>query len=173
MQEKNSINHIAKSFSYLAWILALAGLTLIFSKILDRQENPNQNLDTNQTAQYKEVTLKDNRANHYVFTGKINNIDVVFLVDTGATDVALSEQLAKKLNLRKGLAGLASTANGITQTFQTKITRLEIGQIILKDVDASIVTGMDSQDSVLLGMSALKDLEMIHKNGELTIRQYY
>ena len=172
MQEKDSTQRLGKGFGYIAWILALAALTYFFTGIIDRQEFPNQQIDTNQINNYKEVILKDNRANHYVFTGKINQIEVRFLVDTGATDVALSQSLAKKLNLRQGQQGVASTANGNTRTFQTNIDELKIGDITLNNVDASIVTGMDSDDSVLLGMSALKNLEMIHKNGELTLRQY-
>jgi len=172
MQEKDSTQQLGRGFGYIAWILALGALTYFFTGVIDKQEFPNQQIDTNQTKNYKEVILKDNRANHYIFTGKINQVDVTFLVDTGATDVAMSQNLAKKLNLRQGQQGIASTANGNTRTYQTNIDELKIGEITLNNVDASIVTGMDSNDSILLGMSALKNLEMIHKNGELTLRQY-
>ncbi|BCE03484.1 retropepsin-like aspartic protease family protein [Marinicellulosiphila megalodicopiae] len=172
MSNKDSTQQLGKGFGYVAWFLALAAMTWFFSGVLDRQENPNNRISTNQNDAYKEVILKDNRNNHYVFTGKINQKEVVFLVDTGATDVALSESLANKLNLTKGSRGIANTANGETRTYQTWIRQLNIGDITLYDVQASIVTGMDSEDSVLLGMSALKNLEMIHKNGQLTLRQY-
>jgi len=173
MQEKDSTQKLGKGFGYIAWALALGALTYFFSSALEKRENPNQTLSANQSSSYKEVILKNNRANHYVFTGNINKKSVVFLVDTGATDVALSENLANQLNLPRGRPGFANTANGTTKVYQTSIDRLDIGPITLTNVNASIVTGMDSDDSVLLGMSALKNLEMIHRNGELTLRQYH
>ncbi|MCJ8313416.1 MAG: retroviral-like aspartic protease family protein [Saccharospirillaceae bacterium] len=173
MQENETTQKLGKGFGYIAWILALAALTYFFTGVLERKEYPNQQLDTNQTNSYQEVILKDNQNNHYVFTGKINQVQVTFLVDTGATDVALSESLANKLNLVKGRSGIATTANGNTRVYHTNINELKIGEITLHNVDASIVTGMAADDSVLLGMSALKNLEMTHRNGELTLRQYY
>ena len=101
MQKKDSTQKLGKGFGYIAWTLALGALTYFFTGVLDKQEFPNQQLDTNQTNAYKEVILKDNRANHYIFTGKINQVNVTFLVDTGATDVAMSESLADQLNLIK------------------------------------------------------------------------
>ncbi len=151
------------------WVIALALLTLFFAEEESRWFNPNQDPQTRTTQEgVKEVVLQANRQGHYVATGAINNLPADFLLDTGATTVALSEDLAIFYGLNKGKAGFASTANGTTRIYLTHIERLQIGDIVLYDVSASINPGMD--DFILLGMSALKQVELIQRDNLLTLR---
>jgi aspartyl protease family protein len=152
------------------WILALIVLTFVFGEWEDHQMNPNRAPSTSQQANSREVTLQQNNSNHYVVPGKINRHPVIFLVDTGATDVVLSENLAHQINLPFGPRGTAITANGTVSTWFTRLESLEFANIQLTDIRASITPGMKGNE-VLLGMSALKFLELSQKDDTLIIRQ--
>lgn len=156
----------------LAWISLLALLTFYFGDVLERQRNPNRNIATEVGAQgVREVALKRNRMGHYVASGTINGEAVVFLLDTGATGVAIPEHLARRLNLPRGRAFITNTANGRTRSYQTRLGEVAIGDIRLKNVDAAITPGL-SMDEVLLGMSFLKYIEFTQRGNTLTLRQY-
>ena len=159
-----------KLFLNLTWVLLLIGLGLFFNQYLNKKNNPNQNPRSQLINGYTEVILKRNPQHHYLANGTINGTTVTFLVDTGATLVALSDELAKKLNLTRGLQGTAHTANGTTTTYSTTLNSLTLGAITFKNIPASITLGMQGNE-VLLGMSVLKEVELVHKNGELRIRQ--
>lgn len=155
----------------LSWVVILGLLTLFFTKILDRQYNPNQNVQTNVlTDGVKEVILDSSRHGHYVATGQINSRDVVFLVDTGASFVSVPEKLAGRLGLEKGAPGVAVTANGHVTVYETVLDQVSLGDIVLNDVRGNINPGMRG-DEVLLGMSFLRNLSLTHEDGKLTIRQ--
>ena len=156
----------------IACVAALGLLTAYFGGLEKKQYNPNQNPESLTDQQSAIVQLKRNRFGHYVVTGTINNQNVEFLFDTGATDVVIPESIARDLGLRKGKAGLAYTANGSVTVYGTQIEQLTIGKIILYNVRASINPGMD-RSSILLGMSALKQIEFLQKGDSLTLRQLY
>lgn len=160
-----------KIFVNISWILLLIGLGYLFQQLLDHKANPNQTPVSMRTDAFTEVVLTRNQHHHYVANGYINDFPVTFLVDTGATNVSIGADLAERIGLERGYQGIAHTANGNTTTYATTLSSLSIGDIRFEKVRASITMGMRG-DEVLLGMSALKDVELIHKNGELTIRQH-
>src|SRR5210317_776554 len=82
--------------------LGLLLLTLVFSEILDQQNNPNQSIATVQGGGFEEIVLQRNRMGHYVFDGEINRHKVTFLVDTGATTTAIPVNLQRTLGLKPG-----------------------------------------------------------------------
>ncbi len=170
--DSSSTSTLGKVFINLSWILLLVALSVFFSSYLKNRTNPNQQPDSASREGVTEVVLKRNYQHHYVANGLINGTPVTFLVDTGATHVAIGPKLADKIGLERGYEGTAYTANGTTRTYDTRLAQLQLGDIQLNDVRASITMGMDG-DSVLLGMSALKDIELTHKNGELTMRQIH
>ena len=155
---------------YGAWLLALVLLTLGFNRWLDNQRNPNQSVLSTRTANAVEVTLIQNRYGHYHATGSINDAPVEFLLDTGATHIAVPGDLAARLGLVRGPAGQAQTANGVVTTYATRLARVRLGEIELREVKAHISPAMEG-DQVLLGMSFLRDLEFSQRNGQLTLRQ--
>ena len=152
-------------------ILGFLLLVLVFSKILDRQHNPNPSVATLQTGEFQEIVLQRNRQGHYVFDGEINQRPVTFLVDTGATTTAVPGELQRRLELRTGPATSVSTANGVTTAYLTRLEQLALGEIELFDVGASIIPGMGG-DQVLLGMNVLKHFELVQRDGQLIIRRY-
>lgn len=170
-QDNNGMGRIMLS---MAFILALAMLTWFFRDVLDKQHNPNQQIKNSLNNDgIPEVVLQQNRQGHYYATGLINNQPVNFLLDTGATDVAVPAELAKKLNLKPGPEIHASTANGNIIARMTKIDRIDLGAISLKNVRATILPSMGEDNEILLGMSFLKNLEMIQRGNKLILRPYY
>lgn len=151
--------------------LALIALTVYFDGWLDNQRNPNQTPASYETdTGNREVVLQRNRQGHYVAGGSINGIPVTFLLDTGATDVAIPENIARSAKLTAGYAGQAATANGIVTVYATQVNELSIGNITLNNVAASITPSMPG-DTILLGMSALKQIEFTQRGETLTLRQ--
>lgn len=159
-----------KLMLFAAWIGAAVLLTWLFAGELERQENPNQVVETARLEEGIEVKLTRNRMGHYVATGRINDRRVRFFLDTGATHVAVAESLARDLGLERGAPSRTRTANGMVVTYQTVLDRVELGGIEIRDVTASINPGMSGSD-VLLGMSFLKHLEMIQRGDQLLLRQ--
>jgi len=102
--------------------------------------------------------------------GAINGQVVHFMLDTGATDVAIPEALAHELSLERGSPVLLSTANGRTEGYRTRLTSLQLGDIRLQNVRAIVVPGLDGA-TVLLGMSALQQLEFTQRGGTMLLRQ--
>ena len=162
---------MGKGMIIVAWLCLLGLLTFYFSKYLDEQNNPNQELVGIQTANFKEIRLQRNRYGHYVSSGKINNRPVTFMLDTGATNISIPERLAKQLNLKPGFIMTVGTANGDIEVYSTSLDKVSLGPIELHHVSANINPYMDG-DEVLLGMSFLKHLNFSQEGDQLLIRQY-
>jgi aspartyl protease family protein len=166
-----STKGVGRGMIFAAWLLLLGMLAFGFDSILDWQMNPNTRPEGSIDAQgVPEVTLRRNRAGHYVANGHINGQTVTFLLDTGATDVAVPRQLAAGLGLEKGYASRSRTANGVVTTWRTMLDEVGIGPVRLQGIRASILPSMPGNE-VLLGMSFLKRLELVQKGESLTLRQ--
>ena len=174
-QNSDQQNHLPKKIGntmiVIAWIIFLGILTLLFSKYLNHQDNPNYNVVSQTSAGISEVTLEQNRGGHYVATARFNNNPVNVIIDTGATDVSVPAEIADRIGLQRGPVMEVITANGTIPVYITIIDSIELGQIVLSNVRASINPYMDN-DFVLLGMSFLKQLEFTQSNGRLIIRQH-
>lgn len=153
------------------WIVALILLTYAFSQWLDKRYNPNDRPLSMSNNGINQVVLERNFQHHYIASGTINGAPVTFLVDTGATTVSVPAHLAEKLRLTPGAPQMANTANGVVETRATRIDELRLGSITLRDVRASLNPGMRGEE-ILLGMSALKNIEFSHRDGVLTLKQY-
>jgi len=154
----------------LFWVTVLILLTLYFSGVLDAQRNPNQNLMVvpGENGE-REVTLRRNRQGHYLATGMINGEPVEFLVDTGATLVAMPASIAKRLGLEKGIPSRSHTAGGVVRTWLVELDSVQLGPIKRTGVAATVVPDMPGE-GVLLGMSFLRDLELSQRGDTLMIR---
>ena len=169
--QNNSSRTAGKGMLILSLTIGLILLTLVFDNLLKRQINPNRNPESIELRSgIREVTLQRNRQGHYIADGTINDIPVTFLLDTGATDVAIPETIADQANLKKGDARVAVTANGSVNVYSTKIGKLTLGNISLEDISASITPSMFN-NTILLGMSALKEIDFSQVGSTLTLRQ--
>lgn len=153
-----------------AWVLGIGLLTLGFSGFLERQQHPNQGLRAVAEGGITQVLLQRNRAGHYLADGQINGHPVRFLLDTGATNVALSARLAERLGLQLGASSLSRTANGLVQTRSARLQRVNVSGIELYDIRASVLPNMPD-DEVLLGMSFLQYLELTQRGETLLLRR--
>lgn len=108
---------------------------------------------------------------HYWVAGAIGGQSVQFLVDTGATTVALSESQARRLGVDYRGGGRpvrVSTANGTTQGWQVKLERVKVGVLEVLGVEAVVLQG-DSPSTALLGMSFLNRVRWREEQGLLML----
>lgn len=120
------------------------------------------------------VTLYANADGHFISDCQINGATLKFLLDTGATSVALNSGDAKFANIdyKSGTPIQVNTANGIVNAYHVTIANLKIGSITLSQVEANVVEG-GSPSIVLLGMSALSRLDMKRQDIALTLTKKY
>ncbi len=172
MAGENPHRRLGIGMTIAMWVVLLGLLTMFFQDWGERQRNPNQNPQMRIGADgVRELVLTRNRAGHYVASGSINGEPVVFMLDTGATDVAIPGPVAKRLRLKQGRAMVYQTANGPVKVYATVLDEVSLGDISLRGVRASINPAMHQQE-VLLGMSFLKHLEFTQRGNTLTLRQY-
>ena len=168
----NEQRRLGLGMQAVAWLLILALLTWYFSGLIERRHNPNQQVATTVTGDgVREVVLARNRQGHYVTSGAINGQAVVFLVDTGATGVAIPAHLAEQFDLPRGRAYITRTANGDSTSYATRLDSVSIGDIELRNVEAGVATGLRTRE-VLLGMSFLRHVDFTQRGDTLTLRQY-
>lgn len=119
------------------------------------------------------VTLWADRGFFYA-EGSINNVPVRFLVDTGASAVAMNSALARRLGIdyAKGRPGMAVTASGYAKVYGVKLSTVKIGEIVLHDVEAGVIDG-NQPDVPLLGMSFLGSLEMRRDGDRMELIKRY
>lgn len=161
---------IGMGYAIAAGLLLLALLSWLADGFLEDARNPNRELQTRVGVDgVAEVVLRPDRTGHYVAPGFIDGLDVTFLVDTGATLVAVDERLAQRLGLVKGMRWPMQTANGATEGWRTLLKSVRVGDIELRAVPAVIMPA-GGMEEALLGMSFLQRLEMTQRGGVLTLR---
>lgn len=155
----------------LAWLSFMGLGVLFFGDQLEAQYNPNRSVETVRSADVTEVRLSRNKLGHYVTAGTINKRPVTFLLDTGATGVAIPSSIAKQLGLKRGRPIATRTANGTVTSYLTTLNDVSVGGITVTDVSATIAPGLRGRE-ILLGMSFLKNIEFAQRGDTLILRQY-
>lgn len=120
------------------------------------------------------VNLYADSRGHFYGNLSINGASLKYVVDTGATSVAMNSGDAKfaKIDYEKGERVTLSTANGEIGAYLVKLNTLKIGTIVLNNIEA-VVTEGGSPPYVLLGMSALNRVEMKRDNSIMTLTKKY
>src|SRR5690554_1081797 len=158
---------LARWMHHLTWVALLFLLTLFFSDFVEDKRNPNRHLNL-VNHNDSEVVLQRNRSGHYVAPGQINGVSVTFLLDTGATQVSVPEALADRIGLERGRRQQTMIVNGVISVHTTRLESVRLGGIELRDVPASINPYMPG-DTVLLGMSFMQHLDMVQRDGSLSL----
>ena len=111
----------------------------------------------------------------YSTTGFINGQAVNFLVDTGATWIAMNVHQARSLGINFryiGKRSQVSTANGVVPVFRVTLDKVRVGEIELLNVEAGVLEG-NSPSEVLLGNSFLNRVEMQRKGQVMLLKQRF
>jgi len=119
------------------------------------------------------VTLAADTRGHFVSMGAINDQPVQFVVDTGATMVALPAADAVRIGLdyRKGELALTKTAAGVVPVYKVRLDKVRLGGIELSGVDGVVIE--KGLDIALLGMSFLSRVDMRHEGQLMTLTRRY
>lgn len=120
-----------------------------------------------------QIVLTAGRGGHFHSLGSINGRSVNFVVDTGATLVAMSVDEARRIGLKyeHGERGYSSTANGVIRAYRVKLNSVRIGDVEIHNVEGSVSEG--SMPYVLLGNSFLGRFQMKRENDQLTLTKRY
>ena len=106
--------------------------------------------------------------------GNVNGYSVDFLVDTGASSVALNAATARRLEIdySKAPAGKVKTASGTEVAYKVSLDLVQIGDIKLHNVQAMVIDG-PQPERALLGMSFLGQLDIQHKDSRMDLKEKY
>lgn len=111
---------------------------------------------------------------HFQTDGRIDGQRIGFMVDTGASVVALNESSAARFGLRPSRSeynAIVSTANGTVKAARARIAMLDVGGLIVRDVDAMVLPD-EALSENLLGLSFLSRLKRFeYANGQMVLEQ--
>lgn len=120
-----------------------------------------------------QIVLTAGPGGHFVTQGAINGRATQFMVDTGATSVAMGADEAKRMgiNFETGERFYGSTANGMVVGYRVKLTSVRIQDVEVFNVDAAVLP--QSMPSILLGNSFLTRFQMKRENDVMTLTKRY
>ena len=121
----------------------------------------------------RNVVLTKGRNGHFEVEARVDGRRLEFLVDTGASHIALRERDAGRLGIflrPSDFTVRVSTANGMTKGARVQLRTVEIGDIVVRDVPA-IVHSDEGLGVNLLGMSFLSRVRWTHERGKLVLEQ--
>jgi aspartyl protease family protein len=121
----------------------------------------------------RNVVLTKGRNGHFEVEARVDGRRLEFLVDTGASHIALRESEAGRLGIYPRASDYTvrvSTANGMTKAALVQLRTVEIGDILIRDVPA-IVHPDEGLSVNLLGMSFLSRVRWTHERGKLVLEQ--
>lgn len=129
------------------------GLGLLFYVFFLRQEAPPA-----QVVGTDHIELARARDGHFHIDGAIQGEPVRFLIDTGASTVSISQELANRIGLGCDVATMFRTANGAVQGCSSRVAELEFGPFRIENAAVAILPNLTSE--ALLGMNALRQVRM-------------
>jgi aspartyl protease family protein len=119
------------------------------------------------------LTLSADSSGQFWTIGQINGKSVRFLVDTGASLIALPASAAKNMGIdyTKGQRGFSSTAGGVVPVYRVSLDAVTIGSVTLYQVDAAVLES--GLDVALLGMSYLNRFEMKRDGAQMALTKRF
>lgn len=111
---------------------------------------------------------------HFQTEGRIDGQRIDFMVDTGASMIALNETSAARFGLRPSRGdynATVSTANGTIKAARTRLAMVDVGGLVVRDVDAMVLPD-EALSENLLGLSFLSKLKRFeYANGKMVLEQ--
>ncbi len=119
------------------------------------------------------IVLAGDSRGHFVSQGEINGRAMQFMVDTGATTVAIGQPDAERmgLNYKSGQPVRMGTANGVTQGWRLRLDTVRIGDVQVSGVDAVVTP--QAMPYVLLGNSFLSTFQMTRTHDQMVLEKRY
>jgi aspartyl protease family protein len=121
----------------------------------------------------RSVTLQKGSNGHFEAEAVVDGRRMAFLVDTGASQIALRERDAARLGIhptRRDYTITVSTANGVIKAAPVELNRVEVGGLTVRNVAAHVLPD-EALSQNLLGMSFLSKVKWEHRNGRLILEQ--
>ena len=122
----------------------------------------------------RSLSIPRDARGHFQTDGRIEGQRVDFMVDTGASLVALNEKSAARFGLRplrSDYNATVTTANGTIKAARTRIAMIELGGLVVRDVDAMVLPD-EALSENLLGLSFLSKLKRFeYANGKMVLEQ--
>jgi aspartyl protease family protein len=164
----------------------MAGLGLFMAQIADKLTSASASTSTvNQSALVarpvtptqdglRSLSISRDPRGHFQTEGRIDGQRITFMVDTGASVVALNESSAARFGLRPSrndYRATVSTANGTVKAAPARLARIEVGGLVVRDVDAMVLPD-EALSENLLGLSFLSKLNRFeYANGKMVLEQ--
>ena len=127
------------------------------------------------TATVKEVQVWRDTTGMYTTVGSIDGLPVSFLIDTGATQVAMNASQARRLGIDYHVTGNpaeVTTASGVERAWMVTLDSVKVGDLEVRNVSAVVLEGKQPKVT-LLGMSYLGRMEISNDGRLMTLRQKY
>ena len=122
----------------------------------------------------RSLSIPRDARGHFQTDGRIDGQRVDFMVDTGASLVALNEKSAARFGLRPSRSdynATVTTANGTIKAARTRLAMVELGGLVVRDVDAMVLPD-EALSENLLGLSFLSKLKRFeYANGKMVLEQ--
>jgi aspartyl protease family protein len=131
-------------------------------------------IDTPEQTGGRSLSIPRDARGHFETEGRIEGQRIGFMVDTGASMIALNETSAARFGLRPSRGdynATVSTANGTVKAARTRIAMIDVGGLIVRDVDAMVLPD-EALSENLLGLSFLSRLKRFeYAGGTLVLEQ--
>jgi aspartyl protease family protein len=168
--------------SIMIFAAIMVGLGTIMAQMADRMTPAHANtpakqivaVDNAAPAGGRSLSISPDGRGHFQTEGRINGQRIGFMVDTGASMIALNETSAAQFGLRPSRGdynATVTTANGTLKAARTRLAMVDIGGIVVRDVDAMVLPD-EALSENLLGLSFLSKLKRFeYANGRLVLEQ--
>jgi aspartyl protease family protein len=147
-----------------AWI-AVAGVVYL---VIDAQLEPKVASVSAPDGQARQVDIPRSRDGHYYVAGTINGHPVTFMVDTGATVVAVSSQVARRAGFPPGEPARFSTAGGVVEGETVSGLAVTVAGIRVAPLTVAVQSSLPAQ--ALLGQNFLRHVDVIQSGERMTLR---
>ena len=131
-------------------------------------------VETVAQASGRSLNIPRDARGHFQTDGRIEGQRINFMVDTGASVVALNEKSAARFGLRPSRNDYnanVATANGTVKAARARIAMIELGGLVVRDVDALVLPDAALSEN-LLGLSFLSKLKRFqYANGKMVLEQ--
>lgn len=160
----------------------LIGLGTFMAQMADRMSSASATsaprttvaVATTAPASGRTVSIPRDGRGHFQTEGRVDGQRIGFMVDTGASVVALNESSAARFGLRPSRSdynATVSTANGTIKAARARIAMLDVGGLVVRDVDAMVLPD-EALSENLLGLSFLSRLRRFeYANGQMVLER--